>query len=155
MASRNFEKYYVYRMINVQTEKVTETRNVTFVGNMFGEVYDVENYLAYQAKHERYVSEEELFDKGLNTFKVEDAQYDVIEKFLLELKVKGYETKVIDVHYSRKLRMDNAGENKKFEEIIKLKNLKFISSIPLSTVRNSTVCWSENLQQFMGECELC
>ena len=49
-------------------------------------------------------------------------QYDVIEKFLLELKVKGYETKVIDVHYRRKLRMDNAGENKNLEEILKYKN---------------------------------
>ena len=54
----------VYRMINVQTEKVTETRNVTFVGKMFGEIYDLENYLAYQARHERYVSEEENFDTG-------------------------------------------------------------------------------------------
>ena len=48
-------------------------------------------------------------------------QYDVIEKFLLELKVKGCETKVIDVHYRSKLKMDNAGENKKLEEILKLK----------------------------------
>ena len=47
-------------------------------------------------------------------------QYDVIEKFLLELKVKGYETKVIDGYYKRNLRMDNAGENKKLEEILKL-----------------------------------
>ena len=47
MASRNFEKYDVYRMINVQREKVTETRKVTFVGKMFGEIYDLENYLAY------------------------------------------------------------------------------------------------------------
>ena len=70
--------------------------NVTFVGKMFREIYDLENYLVYQARHERYVSEEEFFDTGLNKFKVEDDQYDEIEKFLLKLKVKGYDTKVID-----------------------------------------------------------
>ena len=48
----------------------------------------------------------------------------MIEKFLLELKVKGYDTKVIDVHYRRKLRMDNTGENKKLEEILKFKHFK-------------------------------
>ena len=48
LASRNFEKYDVYRMINVQREKITETRKVTFVGKMFGEIYDLENYFAYQ-----------------------------------------------------------------------------------------------------------
>ena len=47
---------YMYRMINVQTRKVTETRNVTFVGKMFGEIYDLENFLAYQTLHERYMS---------------------------------------------------------------------------------------------------
>ena len=57
-------------------------------------------------------------------FKKKSDQYDVIEKFLLELKVKGYGTKVIDVHYRRKLRMDNAGENKKLEEILKLKKFE-------------------------------
>ena len=54
----------------------------------------------------------------------------------MELKVKGYDTKVIDVHYRRKLRMDNAGKNKKLEEILKLKKLIFISSIPLLTDQN-------------------
>ena len=51
-------------------------------------------------------------------------QYNVIEKFLLELKVRGYETKFIDVHYRRKLRMDNSGENKKLKEILTLKKIK-------------------------------
>ena len=82
-------------------------------------------------------------------------QYDVIEKFLLELKVKGYETKAIDVHYRRKLRMDNAGENKKLEEILKFKKINFISSIPLLTVQNSTVWWSENLKQVMSKRKKC
>ena len=36
----------------------------------------------------------------------------------------GHETYVIDVNYRRKLRMDNAGENKKLEEILKLNNFK-------------------------------
>ena len=56
-------------MINVQTKKVGETRNMTFVGKMFGEIYDLENYLTYQARHERYVSEKEFFDTGLNELK--------------------------------------------------------------------------------------
>ena len=34
----------VYRMINVQTRKVTETRNVTFVGKMLGKIYDLDFY---------------------------------------------------------------------------------------------------------------
>ena len=58
-------------------------------------------------------------------------QYDVIEKLLLELKVKGYKTKVIDVSYRRKLRMDNSRENQNLEDILKLKKIKFILSIPL------------------------
>ena len=41
----------VYRMINVQTRKVTQTRNVTFVGKMFGEIYNLEIFLAYQTLH--------------------------------------------------------------------------------------------------------
>ena len=62
----------VYRMINVQTRKVTETRNVTFLGKMFGEIYDLEIFLSYQTLHERYVSEEEFFDTGLKNIKEED-----------------------------------------------------------------------------------
>ena len=95
----------VYKVINVQTEKVGETRNVIFVGTMFREIYDLENYLTYQARRERYVSEKEFFDTGLNKLKVEDGQYDEIDKSVLELKVKGYDTRVIDVNYRRKLRM--------------------------------------------------
>ena len=79
-------------------------------------------------------------------------QYDIIKKFLLDLKVKGYETKVIELHYRRKLRMDNAGKNKKLGEILKLKKK---SSIHLLIVQNSTVWWSKHLQQVMYECELC
>ena len=54
----------------------------------------------------------ELRQKKYSFFlKNKSDQYDVIEKLLLELKVKGYETKVIDVSYRRKLRMDNSREN--------------------------------------------
>jgi hypothetical protein len=49
------------------------------------------------------VSEKKFFDTGLNKLKVEDSQYDVIDKFVLELKVKVYDTRVIDVNYRRKL----------------------------------------------------
>ena len=48
-------------------------------------------------------------------------QYKVLKKFFLEMKVKGYDTKVIDVLFRKTLRMDNAGENKKLEKILKLK----------------------------------
>ena len=63
-------------MINVKTVKVTETRNVTFVGKIFGEIYNLENFLAYQTLHERYVLEEQIFDTGLKTIKEEDDEYD-------------------------------------------------------------------------------
>ena len=48
-----------------------------------------------------------FFDTGLN-----------------KLKVKGYDTRVIDVNYRRKLRLENTGENKKLEEILKFKKFK-------------------------------
>ena len=63
-------------MINVQKRKVKETRNVTFVGKMFGEIYDLGNFLAYQTLHERYVSEEENFDTVLKNLENEDDEYD-------------------------------------------------------------------------------
>ena len=58
-------------------------------------------------------------------------QYEIIKKLLLELKVKGYYTKVIDVSYRRKLRIDSSRENQNLEDILKLKKIKFILSIPL------------------------
>ena len=53
------------------------------------------------------MSGQELFDTGLN-----------------EIKLKNDEYKVIDEHYRRKLRMENAGENKLLEEILKFKKYK-------------------------------
>ena len=41
-----------------------------FVGKLFGEIDDVENYLTYQARRERYVLGQEFFDTGLNEFKL-------------------------------------------------------------------------------------
>ena len=46
-------------------------------------------------------------------------QYEVIEKFLRGLKARGFETKNIDVLVLRKIRLDNAGENKRLEIILK------------------------------------
>ena len=37
----------VFRMVNLQSNRVTETRDVTFLGKMYGEIYDTENYIAY------------------------------------------------------------------------------------------------------------
>ena len=53
-------------------------------------------------------------------------QYEVIEKFLRGLKAREFETKNIDVLVWRKIRLDNAGENKRLEIILKEKgfNLK-------------------------------
>ena len=48
-------------------------------------------------------------------------QYKVIEKFLRGLKARGFETKNINVLVRRKIRLDNAGENKRLEEILKEK----------------------------------
>lgn len=103
--------------------KVGETRKVIYMGKMFGKIYDLENYLTYQVRRERYMSDF-FFDTGLNKLKVEDGQYDEIDKFVLELNVKGYDTRVIDEHYRRKLRMENARKNKLLEEILKFKKFK-------------------------------
>ena len=37
----------VFRMVNLKTNRVTETRDVQFLGKMYGEVYDQDNFLAY------------------------------------------------------------------------------------------------------------
>ena len=66
----------MYKMINVQKIKVTETRNVTFVGKKFGEIYDLEIFLGYQTLHEHYVSEEEILEMGLKNTKEEDDEYE-------------------------------------------------------------------------------
>ena len=54
-------------------------------------------------------------------------QNEVIEKFLRGLKARGFETKKIDALVRRKIRLDNAGENKSLEIILKEKgfDLKF------------------------------
>ena len=54
-------------------------------------------------------------------------QYKVTDKFLRVLKDRGFDIKNIDVLVRRKIRLDNAGENKSLEEILKGKgsNLKF------------------------------
>ena len=55
---------------------------------------------------------------------MEEDQYDAIDKFLLELKLKDYNTEVIDVNYRRNLRLENASEDKKLEKILKFKKSK-------------------------------
>ena len=54
-------------------------------------------------------------------------QYEGIEKFLRGFKAREFETKNINVLVRRKIRLDNAGENKRLEEILKEKgfDLKF------------------------------
>ena len=42
-------------MFNVRTLKKTETKNVDFLGKMFGEIYDKENFLAYVEQKEKCV----------------------------------------------------------------------------------------------------
>ena len=37
----------IFSMFNVRTLKKTETKNVDFLGKMFGEIYDKENFLVY------------------------------------------------------------------------------------------------------------
>ena len=35
-------------MVKISSEKVTNSRNVTFLGKMFGDVYDAENFRAFK-----------------------------------------------------------------------------------------------------------
>ena len=48
----------------------------------------MEIFLAYQTLHERYVSEEEIFDTGLKNLKKEDDEYDK-ETDVEEEKISG------------------------------------------------------------------
>ena len=43
---------YVFRMFKVRTLKKTDSKNVDFLGKMFGEIYDKENFLAYVEQKE-------------------------------------------------------------------------------------------------------
>ena len=36
-------------MVNILSGKVTNSRNVTFLGKMFGDVYDTENFRAFKS----------------------------------------------------------------------------------------------------------
>ena len=53
--------------------------------------------------------------------KSKDEQYDVLINFIKKLKRKG--VSVSNVIFVKKLRMDNAGENKKFNKILESENL--------------------------------
>ena len=50
-------------------------------------------------------------------------QYPILIKFIKDLKVKGIITKSIQFLDRLKLRLDNAGENKKFVEMLKKEDL--------------------------------
>ena len=40
----------VFRMIKISTGRVSETRDVTFLGIMYGEIFDSDNFLQYNKK---------------------------------------------------------------------------------------------------------
>ena len=46
-------------------------------------------------------------------------QYEILHKFILGLKVTGVKVKRVSFLPKFKLRMDSAGENKKFREMLK------------------------------------
>ena len=57
--------------------------------------------------------EDGVMSKKCSLFlKKKSDQYEVIEKFFRGLKSRGFETKNINVLVWRKIRLDNAGENK-------------------------------------------
>ena len=64
-------------MFNVRTLKKTETKNVDFLGQMFGEIYDRENFLAYVEQKEKcveidgvdFIGEKEKFESNSDSSK--------------------------------------------------------------------------------------
>ena len=38
----------VFRMVNIRTNKVSKTRDITFTGKMYGEIFDADNYKLFK-----------------------------------------------------------------------------------------------------------
>ena len=55
----------VFLMFNVNTFRQTETKNVDFLGKMFGEIYDKEFFLAYVEQKEKCVEIDEVDSIGV------------------------------------------------------------------------------------------
>ena len=71
------------------------------------------------------IADEAMSKKWSFFLKKKSDQYEVIEKLFQGLKARGFVTKNIDVLVRRKIRLDNAGENKRLDIILKKKGFDF------------------------------
>ena len=67
----------VFRIVNLKTNRVTETQDVQFLGKMYGEVYDQDNFLAYiKGRNKAFDDVEVPLDSKIEEIEQNDNQND-------------------------------------------------------------------------------